>query len=117
MIWLGVLVLWMLTRRDLRRGVWQVLSTFFRPKLLSVVCGTAAYVFGLVLAGRILGLWTNALLGSTLWLLGGALVLVVRSTGVSKEREFMSKAFKRVIGVAALVAGFANVYVFPLVIS
>lgn len=117
-IWFAIFVLWILTRRELRRSVGHLLAAVFRTKLLILICGTAAWVFGLVMLGRVVGLWTAALLGTTvLWFAGAALVLVMRSTGVSNETGFTSKAFKRAIGIAGLVAGCGSLYVFPLVIE
>lgn len=117
-IWLVIALLLMLCSRALRHSLATVLKAFLAPKIIGVICAMAAYVFVLVMLGRSLGLWTTELIGSTvLWFVGVALVMLVRSTQVSEQTGFLRKKFIQVVGVVALVEGFANLYVFPLVIE
>jgi hypothetical protein len=115
-IWFAVGVIWVLTRRP---SLAELLVAFIKPsKLSGLVWATAGYVAALVILGRGLGLWTNALIGSTvLWFVGAALILLLSATRVSEKSGFMRRTLIRTAGLAALVAGYAALYVFPLVVE
>jgi hypothetical protein len=118
LIWMAVALVLMLISRDLRHSLATVVKALLAAKIVGLFCATAAYVFVLVMLGRSLSLWTNALIGSTvLWFVGVALIMVMRSTRVSEETGFLRQKLIQAVGLAALVEGFANLYVFPLVIE
>jgi hypothetical protein len=118
-IWLSVLVVWILSRRDLRRSLLNVFVTLIKPsKVSGLILATAGYVAAVVFLGRGVGLWTNALIGPTiLWFFGAATVLLFTADKVSKETGFVRRTLIRTIGIGALVAGYATLYVFPLVVE
>lgn len=48
---------------------------------------------------------------------GGAMLIFLGSTRVSEENGFLGRTSRRAVGIAALVEGLVNLYVFPLAIE
>src|SRR5438445_3943533 len=75
-IWLGVLIVWGLSRRDLRASLGELTRTAVSPKILIPVLGMMAWVGGLIWLGSRWALWKPALAAdTTLWLVTSGLVL------------------------------------------
>jgi hypothetical protein len=94
-IWLAIGLIWMLTRADVRAMLGSLVRNLFQRKLFACLLMLAAYVVGLVLLGREIGLWTSDLIAATVvWFVASAMVLFLKSTRVSEETGFMRHTFR-----------------------
>jgi hypothetical protein len=65
-----VFVGWMMSRRDVRPSLFNVLRTFAQPVVLGTTLGLAAYTAALAFLGDRLGIWETGLIKETvLWYL------------------------------------------------
>ena len=58
LIWLGVLLLWVLSRKDLRASLGQVFRTAANPKILIPLAGMIGYILLELWIGERLSLYT-----------------------------------------------------------
>ncbi len=117
LIWLVVLLVWALAKeRAVRRSLLACVRSVFSPKLLTSFVIGAAWVAALVIAARLIGLWTTTLIGETaLWFIitgiGGMFLALTR---LGSDPRLFTNMLARIFAFSGLVAGLVNVFVFPL---
>ena len=79
-IWLTLLFLLLFVKKDLRRGVGNIIKALAAPNLIYLFSGYAGFVAILAWLGVSLGLWTNGLITPTIvWYFIGGLPLLFRA--------------------------------------
>jgi hypothetical protein len=90
------------------------------PRLLTLFGSALVYSALLVYAAKEADLWhTTALKASVYWFVGTAVVLISDAvTGASpRDRDFIRRVLKRVVGVTILLEFLVNLYAFPLAVE
>ena len=113
--WLFVLLLWSLTKENIRYYIIEIVKILLRWKLLLPLVGMFVYTGVWVLLLTKAGLWQWSQLKDTLlWALGSAGVLLFRANEAGDNEKFFLKAVRENIGVAALLEFVLNLYTFAL---
>jgi hypothetical protein len=113
--WSAVFFAWMLSRRDVRPSLFNVLRTFARPVVLGTTLGLAAYTAALAVLGEHRGIWETSLIKETvIWFLGTGFVLLMNISRVLDRDDWFQSEAKRALRVAVLIDFFINLAVLPL---
>jgi hypothetical protein len=114
-IWLLVPLVLVLLIRDVRRAVPGLLRAALTPKIVVPVVVMLAYVTGLVLVMKHLGLWSTDLTKDMIvWVLGPALVLFARAGPAGATEHFFRRAVFDTIKFTVFVEFYLNLFVFGL---
>ena len=115
LIWLGVLLLWVLSRKDLRASLGQVFRTAANPKILIPLAGMIGYILLELWIGERLSLWHGDLTADTVvWVIVTAVVLFLNFDEASKPHFFRRRSLET-LGVTEFVQFFTNLFVLSLV--
>lgn len=112
--WTGVVLVWMLSRRDLRPPLVDLVKVVVQPVILMPLCALAAWVAGEAWLAVQVGAWEPALLNETVWwFLITGLVLYFGAAQLTTEDHFWRKTIKRVVTLGLLAEVFVNLVVLP----
>ena len=116
--WLGIALVWVLWRRDIRSGFGDVLRTALSPSILMPVGGMLGYVAFEVWLGFKLSLWRSDLAkGTFIWLATSALVLLFSFDKAAKELHFFRRGVIGAFRIAVFLEFFMNLSVLSLAIE
>lgn len=114
LIWLGVLVIWVLISKAVRRNVARAVRMLATPKLSIPLALMTLYVMGLLTVGGSVGKWTPDLATDTVfWFVGSALVLFFKLNEAS-EAGFFRRTALATVELTVFVEFAMNVSVFSL---
>jgi hypothetical protein len=114
-VWAGVLLVAILSNRDLRRSLWSVVVALRQPKLIVPLILMVGYVYGVLQACAATGVWRAALVPDTVaWAIGSGITLFAWSIRVFKPGGSFGRVVRASISSTLLVEAFVNLYVFPL---
>ncbi len=114
LIWLAVLAVWMLSKKDVRRSVVAFLRTLTTPKLSIPLALMALYVAGLLFAGWKAGIWSSELATDTaFWFAGSAVVLFFKLNEAS-EPGFFRRTALATVELTVFIEFAMNISVFSL---
>jgi hypothetical protein len=117
-VWVGVLVGFTLLRADLRGTAAQVLKSFLQSWVLSALVLTTVWIFGEVIAGKDLRIWsTQDVTDTCIWFVSSALVLFVTLTSASEKDRFFLRNLRSLATVAFVLGFFVNLFVFPFAVE
>jgi len=112
-IWIFVLLIFVLLRKEIRSSFFQILKMMFLSKLSLVFIGTIIYA---VLISRMLqevSLWNILLLKDTLfWILGTAFVLAMGINKAISDSRYFKKLALSVFALSIMVEFVVNLYTF-----
>jgi hypothetical protein len=113
-IWLAALSLWLLSKPDVRRSLWQVLKTIFGSVFIGgVIAVAAAYSAGIALALRQFGYWNTEMTKlAAVWFVAFALVAVVNTKNV--DRSYYRRLLLHNLGIAVIAEFIVKLHTFPL---
>lgn len=118
-IWLCVLLVFCLSKGDIRRSVLRVVRCVLEPTLFITALLSLAWVVGVVFALSWLGLWSLPLLWDSV-----AFAVIGTATLIRKmveSKDYSSRFYGRVVlqslGLSALVSTLASTYTFGLVLE
>ena len=116
LIWLGLIVLGLLSRRDLRDSLRAVVASVLQPAILILLLALAAWIgLELWVAARV-GLWNTTLTkDAVLWTVGSAGVLGFNAIQKASDTQFFRRTVRGTFRVAVVVEFFLNLYVLSLV--
>lgn len=111
--WLGVIIVWVLCRRDTRHSLLGVLRTAVHVKILIPVLIVLGWVLGLVLLGERASMWTPELLRDTIvWTLISALGLLLNVGESARTDRFFRTAVLRTLAYTVFVEFYVNLVTF-----
>ncbi len=114
--WAVVLLAWVVSRRDMRSSVRDVLRAAATPKIFVPVLVLVAWVLGLTYGAAKVGLWdTDRLTDTAFWFVTTGLVLFGNFGKVSKERHFLRRKAVATLEISSLVEVLSEVFVLNLV--
>lgn len=118
LIWAGIALLWMLSRRDLRSALGGVLRAFLAPAISLWISAFAIYVLGCLYLAREVELWNDPLANeAVLWFFITGLVLFFGATRVAEQDDFFVPTAKKFLTMGILAEVFVNFVVLPLPIE
>lgn len=114
--WLGIAVLWVLNKKELRRDISRLLKLLLQPPIIISLLAMFAWIGCELWIGNWLSLWTTALAkGTVLWVVGTAIVLVFNcQQAASDPPHFVKQTMFQVVGVVVFVEFLINLYVMSL---
>lgn len=116
LVWCLIGLMFLLTKKDIRDNIGQMIKLFFGWKLMISHLLMAGYITGIVLILSNIGLWNQSLLKDTLvWAFFGAFVVLVKSIKGSTESGFFKNEILDNIKVVAIIEFISNTYTFSLV--
>jgi hypothetical protein len=90
LIWLGIVIVFALAARDVRRHLPTLARTLVGARLAIPLLLTVAYVAGVVAIFAFLGAWDVSVLDVTIfWFFGTALVAFAKSAEAAKDPDFV----------------------------
>jgi hypothetical protein len=114
LLWAGLILAIAVTRAGARRTAADVVRAFIVRSILVSVLAYVAYVTGVVLVARALGLWNTSLAKDTLiWLVTVGLPLLFGNRNSSKP-GFYRRTARRTVGISVFVGLYMNLALFPL---
>jgi hypothetical protein len=114
LVWLGVVLVLVLAKKDLRSSFGSVLRTALHPKILVPFAGMLGYVALLTWLGSLVGLWRTSLIKDTIvWVIVSGLALFFASTDAAKQPHFFRKRLAAALGITAFIGFFVNLFVLP----
>jgi hypothetical protein len=117
LIWLGVVLVWMIARADMRGSLFAMVKSLAAPILLLPIIGYFAWAAGLVFLASKSGLWNWDLASDTVfWALASA-ALLIRSEEVLEGDHFLLRKAATALRVTILIEVFVNLVVFPLIVE
>ena len=114
-VWLIIAGAFVLSKRDVRSSLWNVLRISTQPVILAIAVSMTAYVLGIVLALRSVGVWSLDLMKDTIvWFLFGGIPLAFSSFASRSNDYHFLGTFLDTIRVTVLVEFLVNEYTFSL---
>ncbi len=114
LIWLGIVLVALLPKADLRSALWDFVKVAARPSILGLVAALAAWTFGLVALADAVGLWEDDLRNDAIvWLVTVGIALLFSPRRVAED-GFFRQTVGRAVGVTVFVEVFVNLAVFSL---
>lgn len=117
-VWTALVLLWVLSKRDIRRSLLGVLRAFLVPKLIGLWLSLGAYTILLVGLLERIGLWHLGLLKETVvWLAFTGIAYLFQFGGLNKDRPIASTIARDSLSALILVEFLVDSYPFPLLIE
>lgn len=114
LIWLAIALAAMLTQRELRGSLWQIVKSFLHPYVFGPVAALAAWTVGLVVLAHMVGLWENDIRSDTVvWFVTVGIAFFFSLQQVAED-GFFRRTFRRAIAGTVFVEVFVGLAVFPL---
>jgi hypothetical protein len=114
-IYLGLLLAWTLSRRDVRQSLVNVLKIVLGPKLGSLFAIMTVYVVGMVTALWTLGAWEAANLKTTLvWWITVGFTAVSKALEIPKDPKVVGKMAGEAIAWTEIIIFLGEVHTLPL---
>jgi hypothetical protein len=115
LIWLGAVVIWVLSQHERRESIGGVLKAFFQPSIVTSLLAMLAWIGLELWVGARLSLWNGAHFKSTvLWTVGSAGVLFFNCAKAASDPHFFRRTIIATVGVAVFVEFFMNLHVMSL---
>jgi len=113
-IWLGILFLWFLFKKDSRRSINAVLNSLTQKAIFISLVLMCFYVGGIIYLLSYWGMWDIFNLSDTVvWFFGSAFVMHMNVTNIGKD-GYLRKTVTDNLKMVALIGFITNFYVFPL---
>ncbi|HRN88213.1 MAG TPA: hypothetical protein PK271_06370 [Hyphomicrobium sp.] len=114
--WLSVVLIWILTQRQIREALWQCVKAFCAPQILRMVALMLAYVGVCLVLLAAFHIWQWGNLKTTLlWTLTFAVVTMMDVNRISEDDTFYGQSVKDTFGATAVLIFIAELESFPLV--
>lgn len=119
LVWLALLVVVVaVVSEGTRASLRAVARCFAAPKVAGPLLFGGVYVAAWVLLARAVHIWDTALVGeTTLWFVITAFPMLLALGDLSRRPRFFSETALRIFGIAGLLTGLANLFVFPLYVE
>jgi hypothetical protein len=112
LLWIGLVLAAVLIWPTGRKSLVDITRTFLSRKIWPVFALLALWSLALVLVGRRIGIWTDALAADTwFWFFTTAVVLLFNLNRVSKEPGFFKRTAKETFGFTLIFGFLSDLYV------
>lgn len=112
LLWIGVLLVAVLASPTGRKSLVDIARAFLGRRIWPILVLLALWSLGLVLIGRRIGIWTDALAADTwFWFFTTALVLLFNFSKVSNEPDFFKRTARETFGLTLIFGFLSELYV------
>lgn len=112
LLWIGLLLVAVLAWPTGRKGLVDVARGFLSRRIWPIFALLALWSVGLVLLGRWIGIWTEALAADTwFWFFTTAAVLLFNFNTASKEPDFFKRKARETFGLTLFLGFLSDLYV------
>jgi hypothetical protein len=113
-VWTGIILLWALSRQDLRGPLFGVIRAVLNPVILVPLLSFGLYIAGWVCLADRVDLWQSELINETIfWFLVSGLVLFGRFSQVYEQEDYFHRAARRALRWGILAEVLINLVVMP----
>lgn len=113
-IWLIVISIWFLSKRNFRQSTLQLFQSFFKVKIIIPAVVLILYVAGIVFYFYTIEIWEVSYVGDTIiWFFGVAFVMFV-NINKAGEDDYLKKLIIDSIKIIIIIEYVMNFYVFNL---
>ncbi len=117
-VWGVIAMIFILTLKDARRGLFNLLKLAASKKFLGIYFCVLAYTAAVIFFLYKIQLWDASQIKNTaVWLIFSALPTLFKSQGAYKEKHYFKKEIRDIFGRTAIVEFFVNVYSFHLLVE
>lgn len=117
-IWFFIILIFILSKKEVRISVLNVIKVFFGKKIFSVYLLMTLYVFLLISFLKVLGFWNFSLLKETIyWYFGVAFVSLVRANKVNQEENYFKKMLNDNLKLIIILEFVTALYSFSLIVE
>lgn len=114
-IWLLVIFVFLLSKRDIRRSLFGVVKAFFQIRILTLVVLMMVYTTGIVILLNKVNLWETSLLkDSILWFFTG-MVMAFKYIPSKADENFFREIIVDNLKVVVIITFLVNTYTFSLI--
>lgn len=113
--WLLIFLVWALQKANIRKSLFVVLRSCFRPKILILVYLMALYTAAVVIVLAAIDLWNASLLKDTIvWFCFTAMGMMIRSVTSNKTEDIFRTVLGDSIKIVIVLEFLVNTYTFSL---
>jgi hypothetical protein len=117
-IWLGIFILWILWRQDMRSSIRAVASTLFEPIVLLIFLLIAIYTSLWLRFFQQVQLWNITFIADTmLWFFGTGCILLLNITNVERDQFYFKNIVRETLAFTVIIEFLVNFYSFSLPIE
>lgn len=117
-VWVSVLLIWALTKRDFRRTLSRVVAAAFNWRIFFPVVVFAAYIFLVIFLLEAFGYWKFQMLkATTYWFALSGLMLFGKAVTESKPLGDWKQALRAQVSIIVILAFIVNSYTFSIYIE
>ncbi|MCK4395841.1 hypothetical protein KAW96_04515 [candidate division WOR-3 bacterium] len=115
-IWLLLIFIFMLIKREIRKSLLNVIKAFFKIKILSSIFLMVAYTAGIVIVLYLMNIWSASLLKDTVvWFCFTGILLSFNLITSTKDENLFRKIVIDSIKIVIIIEFIVNTYTFSLV--
>lgn len=115
--WIGVLVIWIITKADTRMSLFRVFKSAFVSTLSAIYLVMAVYTAGVIFLLKEFNLWNMGQLKNTLFWFITVGLMALNDIVSDREGNYLKKTVKDIFGVTALVQFILGVYSFSYIVE
>ena len=117
-LWTTVFFGWAFSRKEVRRSIFQLVKSFFSPKIIIPFTLLFTYSFLVVLLLREIHLWSLSNLKETIyWFLFSGIIIAFRSVVDETTEKPIRKIIKELVAFTIILEFIVNTYVFKLLVE
>jgi len=117
-IWLLILLIVFLSKKEIRASSLNVIKVFFGKKIFTIYLLMTVYVLLLVYFLYEIKFWNSALLKETIfWYFGVAFISLVNASKVNQDEEYFKKIFKDNLKLIVILEFITTLYSFSLIVE
>ncbi|KNZ68180.1 hypothetical protein Tfer_3287 [Thermincola ferriacetica] len=114
-IWLSVVLIYMIFKKEIRASLFEVIKSFCHRKILIPVILMILYISGIIILLHQIGFWKTSLLkDSIIWTCLTGFTMLMNS-GSSKEKNFFRKTIIDNLKIVMIIEFLVNTYTFSLI--
>lgn len=117
-IWFFLFLIWVLSKKEIRKSLVGVLKAFLKWKILTSVFSMILYVSLLIALSYKIRFWDTSMLKDTLyWFFGVAFIMLMNSNKTNEEDHYFKKVLLDNLKLVVVLEFIINLYVFNLVVE
>jgi hypothetical protein len=116
LFYLLIFLVWIMTKKDIRKSIFAVIKSLFVKKILISILILLIYVSVIVVGLSYVDLWNSKLIKDTIyWTFGTGFILMMNSSNSLNEEHYLGKIVKDNIKLLVIVEFIVGLYVFGII--
>jgi len=117
-IWLVVIIVVFLFKRDIRKPMLEIIKLLFSKQMLIIILLMVIYIGLEIFVLYKLGFWDIDIIKETIyWIIGSAFILLVNFRDAFKDSVYIKRTIFNSLKLIALIQFILNLYVFSLIVE